>query len=271
MYYFQEDYFIGETLGLGAQFCGLVPVASRPACAASGNKPTATVLDFNQDAENLAAYGQANVGITDTIDVVLGARWTKDEKSASFAQAVNNPFGALLRAPEAVDLINDDDQFTYRVGLNWTPSNDLLVFGSYSTGYKSGGFNSGGGNVSARPEAPVRQGNRRTTMRLAPSGRWPTEPHTSTAPCSAWTSAISRTARSTAPSFNVINAGDLRNQGVELDAGWTPIELDVAVCVCRLPRLGVRHLSERVLLAVPGAGKPGLHAGPERRNARVCP
>ena len=104
LYYFQEDYFIGETLGLGAQFCGLVPVASRPACAASGNKPTATVLDFNQDANNLAAYGQANVGITETVDVVLGARWTKDEKSASFAQAVNNPFGALLRAPESVDL-----------------------------------------------------------------------------------------------------------------------------------------------------------------------
>ncbi|MCE3284939.1 MAG: TonB-dependent receptor-like protein, partial [Steroidobacteraceae bacterium] len=147
LYYFQEDLYLGEQFGLGANFCGLVPAAQRPACVASGNKSNATVLDFDQDAENVAAYAQADVGLTDTVDLVLGARFTKDDKTGTFVQGVNNPFGGLLRAVESTGLELSDDEFTYRVGLNWKPMDDLLVFGSYSTGYKSGGFNSGGGNV----------------------------------------------------------------------------------------------------------------------------
>ena len=90
-----------STFGLGAQFCGLVPAAQRPACAASGNKATATVLDFNQDAEQPGCLraGQRRPHRHDR----RRARRTLDEgrkEPARFAQAVNNPFGALLRAPE---------------------------------------------------------------------------------------------------------------------------------------------------------------------------
>ena len=106
------------------------------------------MLDFNQDADNLAAYAQGNIGITDTVDVVLGARWTKDNKSGSFVQTHQQSVWRTAARPEATGLELDDDQFTYRVGLNWNPNRDLLVFGSYSTGYKSGGFNSGGGDVA---------------------------------------------------------------------------------------------------------------------------
>ena len=148
LYYFQEDFFIGEVLGFGANYCTtLVPVAQRPACVASPNKSNATDLRFDQDATNYAVYAQGNLGITDTVDLVLGARWTKDEKEGSFVQLRNNPFAAALRAPENTPLDKDDDELTYRVGLNWMPGDDLLLFTSYSTGYKSGGFNSGGGAV----------------------------------------------------------------------------------------------------------------------------
>ncbi|MCM2311980.1 MAG: TonB-dependent receptor, partial [Steroidobacteraceae bacterium] len=149
LYWFQEDFFIGEASDMGADFCTtLVPAAQRPACIASPNKIGATVMEFNQDATNYAAYAQGNVGLTDTLDLVLGARWTNDEKEGSYVQLVNNPFSRAFRAPENTDLEIDDDQFTYRAGLNWRPYDDLLVFGSYSTGYKSGGFNSGAGNVA---------------------------------------------------------------------------------------------------------------------------
>ena len=148
LYWFQEDFFIGEILGLGADFCDLVPAAQRPLCAASGSKSTATDLAFDQDAENYAAYAQGNVRLADSIAIVIGARWTEDDKSGSFVQQRNNPFAAPLRAPENVKLRKDDHQLTYRIGLNWTPNDDVLVFGSYSTGYKSGGFNSGGSAVA---------------------------------------------------------------------------------------------------------------------------
>ena len=149
LYYFQEDFFIGETSDMGADFCStLVPAAQRPACNASANKIGATVMEFNQDATNYALYAQGNIGLTETLDLVLGARWTNDEKEGSYVQLVNNQFSRSFRAPENTDLEKDDDQFTYRAGLNWRPNGDVLVFGSYSTGYKSGGFNSGAGNVA---------------------------------------------------------------------------------------------------------------------------
>jgi iron complex outermembrane receptor protein len=149
LYYFQEDFFIGETSDMGADFCStLVPAAQRPTCNASANKIGATVMEFNQDATNYAIYAQGNIGLTDTLDLVLGARWTNDEKEGSYVQLVNNQFSRSFRAPEDTDLDKDDDQFTYRAGLNWRPNGDVLVFGSYSTGYKSGGFNSGAGNVA---------------------------------------------------------------------------------------------------------------------------
>ena len=223
LYYFQEDYFIGEQLGLGTDFCRLVPAASRPACVASGNKATATVLEFDQDAENLAAYAQGNVGLTDTIDLVLGARWTKDDKTGSFVQRVNNPFGGLLRAPETVDLALDDDEFTYRVGLNWTPNSDLLVFGSFATGYKSGGFNSGGGNAVLGQR---RLFDKETSENYEVGAKWTFAEGRAHLNGTVFLMDLGdfQDRAFDGQSFNVINAGSIRNQGVEIDASYSPLD-----------------------------------------------
>jgi iron complex outermembrane receptor protein len=223
LYYFQEDYFIGEQFGLGANFCGLVPAAQRPACAASGNKPNATMLDFNQDAENLAAYAQADVGLTDTVDLVLGARFTQDDKSGSFVQSVNNPFGGLLRAAEQTALELNDDEFTYRVGLNWKPNDDLLVFGSYSTGYKSGGFNSGGGNVDLDQR---RLFAKESTDNYEAGAKWTLADGQAHLNGTLFLMELSdfQDRAFDGQSFNVINAGSVRNQGVEVDGDWSPLD-----------------------------------------------
>ncbi len=221
LYYFQEDFAIGETLGMGADFCRLVPAPMRPACAASGNKSKATVLDFNQDADNLAAYGQADVGITDTVDLVVGARWTKDNKSGTFVQHINNPFGALLRAAESTDLELSDDQFTYRAGVNWKPSDELLVFGSYSTGYKSGGFNSGGGAAALGQK---RIFDKETTDNYEAGAKWSLAGGRAHLNGTVFLTELSdfQDRAFDGQSFTVINAGNMRDQGVELDADWAP-------------------------------------------------
>jgi iron complex outermembrane recepter protein len=223
LYYFQEDYFIGEQFGLGAQFCGLVPLAQRPACAASANKANATALDFNQDAENFAAYAQSDIGLTDTVDLVLGARWTKDDKTGTFVQGVNNPFGALLRAPEDTALELGDDQFTYRVGLNWKPNDDLLVFGSYSTGYKSGGFNSGGGNAALGQR---RLFDKETTDNYEAGAKWTLAEGRAHVNGTVFLMDLGdfQDRGFDGQSFNVVNAGSVENKGIELDADWTPVD-----------------------------------------------
>lgn len=45
-------------------------------------------------------------------------------------------------------LENDFDEATWRANLDWTPSNDQLLYGSVSTSYRAGGFNLGYYSVS---------------------------------------------------------------------------------------------------------------------------
>jgi len=46
------------------------------------------------------------------------------------------------------------DAVTGTMGVEWTPNDNLLAYGKYSRGYKSGGFNAGwNGQISANPES----------------------------------------------------------------------------------------------------------------------
>ena len=213
LYYFQEDFSILEQLSMLSDFCNTLiappafTAAQRAACNASPNKANATVLNFEQDATNYAAYAQANFKLIDNLTLVAGGRYTKDEKSGTFDQQVFNAFAAAipLRAKEYAKLKKDDDQPTWRLGLNWTPTDELLFYGSYSTGYKSGGFNSGGGQVNlTAPPRPAGPDGR--IFDKETSDNYEIGAKTTLAgglahfnvTCSAWTCTTSRTAHSTA-------------------------------------------------------------------------
>jgi iron complex outermembrane receptor protein len=220
LYYFQEDFFIGEVNDLGANFCTtLVPAAQRPACLASSPKLGATDMQFNQDASNYAVYAQGNIGLTDTFDLVLGARWTKDEKDGSYVQLVRNPFSSSFRAPENTPLKTDDDQFTYRLGLNWRPNDDILAFASYSTGYKSGGFNSSPGN-QALGQARIFDKEESENMELGVKSTLADGLARLNVTVFRMDLNDFQDRAFDGTSFKVINAGNLRQQGLELDGDF---------------------------------------------------
>ena len=160
LYYYHEKYQLGEQVNLNSQYCSILPAPFRPACNATlvaGMGVNATDQDVDQTTKSYAVYGQANFKIVDPLTLVLGGRWTKDKKSGSYSQVVNNPFAGtgILRAPEVLTLPDvSDDRFTYRIGLNYKPMEGVLLFSSYSTGYKSGGYNSGGGTPSLTTFGP---------------------------------------------------------------------------------------------------------------------
>lgn len=153
LYYFQEDFALSEELNMGSQFCNvLVPAGpGRTACAAyyaTNGGVAATDQDVFQDVRSLAAYTQGNIHFTDTLTLTLGGRYTSDKKSGTYSQA-SSPFTRTLRAPEALTFPDiKEDRFTYRVSLNYKPNSDIMLFANHSTGYKSAGYNSGGGTPS---------------------------------------------------------------------------------------------------------------------------
>ena len=128
---------------------------------------------FEQNSRNYAFFTHNIVHLADTLDLTLGLRYTNERKrlNASFQNdntaCVQNQqaLGGFLTNPalaavaggiiglscqgNSTSEINgatladerNEDEFTGTAILSWKPSDDVLLYGSYSRGYKAGGFN----------------------------------------------------------------------------------------------------------------------------------
>lgn len=161
----QIDGAFGLPAGTGAALlAGVPPTAFAGALgpAASGfcglGPQTAAVdTEFRQDVESFAVFGQATFNVTDEFRLTGGIRYTRDTKDGSFVSLIpnpivapaspTNPFGLDLRAPEnRPDLDFKERKITWMVNASYDFTENSMFFGSYSTGFKSGGFNSDGFN-----------------------------------------------------------------------------------------------------------------------------
>ena len=108
-------------------------------------------------ADTLAGFVHANWHITDNLNLIGGVRYSEEFKS--YTHFRHNPDGSDVGSfgptfPGAPDLINirltgvnglyaefEDDQTDWRVALDYSFTDDLMAYGSASTGYKGGGVN----------------------------------------------------------------------------------------------------------------------------------
>ena len=150
---------------------GLRALAAIP----SGTGDVASI--YRQKSENWALFTHNIVHITNRLDLTLGLRYTRESKRFSADFNNNNATCAALQSSalpsiatnaalgnaatlaggiltlgclgngstslNALDL-NDkisDGEFSGTAVLSWKPIDELLAYGSYSKGYKAGGFN----------------------------------------------------------------------------------------------------------------------------------
>lgn len=236
LYSFEEKFALGEQLNMDTQYCNvLVPAGpGRTACAAyyaSTGGVAATDQDVYQKVRSVAAYAQGNVYISDALTLTLGGRWTNDRKRGSYSQ-ISTPFTQTIRAPEVLTYPGlSESRFTYRVSLNYKPADDVMLFATHSTGYKSGGYNSGGGVPSLSTFDP--QGNLISTRRvfdretvknyeLGVKSSWLDRALTANLTFYRMDIAGFQDRAFDGVSFVVRNAGNLRQQGFELDLVLAP-------------------------------------------------
>lgn len=137
-----------------------------------------------ENLKSLSVYGSVNWDFFENWQLSVGARYTQDKKEVTTLSQVNEGFFALARLrgfpPSAVvavapgqeavaeasprfagwsavpryfertsfEQVDGDDQwgeFTPSLKLSWFPSEDILLYAGYSTGFKSGGFSTAGG------------------------------------------------------------------------------------------------------------------------------
>ena len=119
-------------------------------------------VHYTQQTRSLGIFGHTEVRLADAWSLIAGARYTRD--SIAFAgettieniepggpQPVFGPFTfaslfgeyGTLTNPDAISAIDDtldSAEVTYEAGLDYWPREDLLLYASFSRGYKSGGF-----------------------------------------------------------------------------------------------------------------------------------
>ena len=132
-----------------------------------------SILDiYNQKSENFAAFTHNIFHVTDKLDLTVGLRYTHETKDfnasftndntmcpiqrALFTPLLGGPLAGLAggliglscqgNSTSELDgvTLNDsrsENELTGTAILSYKPTDDLLFYGSYSRGYKAGGFN----------------------------------------------------------------------------------------------------------------------------------
>jgi iron complex outermembrane receptor protein len=131
-------------LGLPASLCQL---------------PIGQTLATRALTTSAAGFGQATVNITPRFRLILGGRYGREEVSARTVGTLIP--GAITSVAQPLPNVNasvSDTYFSYRVGLQYDFSRDLMAYATYTRGYKGPSINdqAAGGSIPAivRPEIP---------------------------------------------------------------------------------------------------------------------
>jgi iron complex outermembrane recepter protein len=113
---------------------------------------------FTQDntTTSMAVYGQADWHVTEQWTLTYGGRYSYDEKKitqdAIDLMGGGPPTGVPLIGPEFSAPVKADDDwsdYTNKVSVSYQPNDDIMLYATYSEGYKSGAFPSQANQPSA--------------------------------------------------------------------------------------------------------------------------
>ena len=146
---FQQNQFYQTNLETGVSFFPQIP--------------SFITDDAENDTESIALFGEVYYDLTDQIEVVLGGRWSRDEKDAVISATGSGfiPFlGGLQPCPRSapvgppltaatpdspcgftnVEVSENFSDFTGKASISYKINDDHTVYALFSQGFKSGGF-----------------------------------------------------------------------------------------------------------------------------------
>jgi iron complex outermembrane receptor protein len=107
---------------------------------------TRVLTRWVQRTQSDAGFAQVEVPVIDKLSFVGGVRLTYEHRDYDYGAYDTNPFGtsgfaATGTIPVASYLSSlHDTNASWKVGLNYRPIDDVLLYGTISTGFKGGGY-----------------------------------------------------------------------------------------------------------------------------------
>jgi iron complex outermembrane receptor protein len=245
LYAYEEDFYIGDYRGLNPDFCNIfirnttndTPAGTRNRrvqfCNADVALPASSYTNFWQNTQSWAAFVQGTYDIIDNWDVTLGVRYSSDEKAGLFDQrSLTTPIPGIVSgtiasvdaaATENTKLSTDGTKVTYRLGTTYKVTPDVMVFATFSTGFKSGGFDSGR-NAAVVGQARIFAPETTENYEAGVKSEW--WAGLLTANATMFRTDVSEYQFRTYDgiSFAVRNNGAIRQQGVEFEGKLRPVE-----------------------------------------------
>ena len=144
-------------------FAPNAPITGATASNPNARNPgVAFFNDFTRSKEELSFFGELYCDITDSLTATVGARRYDIEiglkGSSNFANrdygSGDGDFGRnvdeILKDSSPADLSDT----IFKFNLQWTVNDDIMVYGTWSEGYRPGGFNRNGGASLVPGEPP---------------------------------------------------------------------------------------------------------------------
>jgi len=111
--------------------------------AANGNSVTTFKNDFNATGKTYSLFGQLRWKIVDPLELSAGVRYTHETKGTTFIQEYLNPLGVAFGfapAGSTLDVHNSFSNWSPEITLRYKPTDNVMAYVAYKTGYKSGGI-----------------------------------------------------------------------------------------------------------------------------------
>jgi iron complex outermembrane receptor protein len=166
--------------------------------------------------ENMAAFGQANLNISDDFRLIAGARFLKENIRI---RRIQTDF--ITNTTVLVGNRRSDDAFIWRLGAQYDLADDANVFATVTRGFKGGGFDSGPANNTARDVLPERPTNYEVGLRSQFRDAGVTFNLTGF-----WQNIKNLQVTGRDPNnvlnFFLLNAATARTRGVEWELSWRP-------------------------------------------------
>lgn len=131
--------------------------AAQAECQAAGAPPFGPILarqEFTIERPSIAVYGEGTANLTDALSVTVGLRYTNDDvqykngSSVLFDLGGRNAFASLVPyqfplvgTPGRVNQNRKTGQLTGRAIVDYKVTDKVLVYASYSRGYRAGTYN----------------------------------------------------------------------------------------------------------------------------------
>lgn len=148
-----DRYFERESYLCVAPGAGLDPDPSVTPCAVALHGKG--YFDSSVETKSWAAFAQADFHVTDKLTASLGARYTNDDLSLNFSRTTELPGPAVAPSEPYYATGTTENKLTGKFALSYDINDEVMVYTSYATGYKSPAYDLIFGSTAARLQNPV--------------------------------------------------------------------------------------------------------------------